>query len=154
MIGKTLDRIVEWACLILMVVLALDLMLGVFSRYVLASTFTWYDEVARISFVWAVFLGAAVGVRRNAHFGLHIVIDLMPARTRRFAALLTPIVVIVFATVLIWQGWQFVDMGWFQQTPVMGLPKAWVYAAMPTGGALMILYSLEPLWRGAREAFA
>jgi len=154
MIGRIVDRIVEWACLILMVVLALDLMLGVFSRYVLASTFTWYDEVARIAFVWAVFLGAAVGVRRNAHFGLHIVIDLMPPRARRFAALLTPIVVIVFAAVLIWQGWHFVDTGWFQQTPVMGLPKAWVYAAMPTGGVLMILYSLEPLWRRAREAFA
>lgn len=154
MIGKIVDRIVEWACLILMVVLALDLMLGVFSRYVLASTFTWYDEVARIAFVWTVFLGAAIGVRRNAHFGLHIVIDLMPPRARRFATLLTPIVVIVFAAVLIWQGWHFVDMGWFQQTPVMGLPKAWVYAAMPTGGVLMILYSLEPLWRGAREAFA
>lgn len=154
MIGRVVDRIVEWACLILMVVLALDLMLGVFSRYVLASTFTWYDEVARIAFVWAVFLGAAVGVRRNAHFGLHIVIDLMPPRARRFAALLTPIVVIVFAAVLIWQGWHFVDTGWFQQTPVMGLPKAWVYAAMPTGGVLMILYSLEPLWRRAREAFA
>jgi TRAP-type C4-dicarboxylate transport system permease small subunit len=40
-------------------VLACDLMLGVFSRYVPVRTFTWYDEIARACFVWVVFLGAA-----------------------------------------------------------------------------------------------
>ena len=62
MVRKILDNGVEWLCLVLMAVLALDLMLGVFSRYVLFSTFTWYDEIARACFVWVVFLGAAVGV--------------------------------------------------------------------------------------------
>jgi len=151
---RLLDRAIEWLCIVLMLVLAVDLMLGVFSRYVLMSTFTWYDEVARVCFVWAVFLGAALGVKRSAHFGLHIVIDLLPPRARRFAALATPVAVIGFSAVLIVQGLNFVELGWFQQTPVMGLPKAWVYAAMPMGGVLMILYSLAPLWRGVREAFA
>ena len=153
MIVRVLNRIVEWACLGLMLVLTLDLMLGVFSRYVLQSTFTWYDEVARVCFVWAVFLGAAVGVRRGAHFGLHIVVDQLPPRLQRLAALATPVVIIALASVLVIQGWNFVDHGWFQQTPVMGLPKAWVYAAMPVGGVLMILYSVGPLWRGVRAAF-
>jgi TRAP-type C4-dicarboxylate transport system permease small subunit len=153
-IARLFDRTIEWLCILLMVVLAVDLMLGVFSRYVLMSTFTWYDEVARVCFVWAVFLGAAVGVKRGAHFGLHIIIDMLPPRARRFAALVTPVMVILFSAVLIVEGWNFVDLGWFQQTPVMGLPKAWVYAAMPVGGVLMVLYSLAPLWRGVREAFA
>jgi len=154
MLTGALNRAAEWACLVLMTVLVLDLMLGVFSRYVLVSTFTWYDEVARVAFVWSVFLGAAVGVRRGAHFGLHIVVDRLPPRARRFALLATPVVVIVLAVVLVQQGWYFAEHGWFQQTPVMGLPKAWVYAAMPVGGVLMILFSLEPLWRGIREALA
>lgn len=136
-----------------MLALTLDLMLGVFSRYVLQNTFTWYDEVARVCFVWAVFLGAAVGVRRGAHFGLHIVIDQLSPRARRFAALATPMVIIALAVVLVVQGWSFVQFGWLQQTPVMGLPKAWVYAAMPVGGVLMILYSIGPLWRSLRAAF-
>jgi TRAP-type transport system small permease protein len=153
-LARIFHRTIEWLCIMLMVILAVDLMLGVFSRYVLMSTFTWYDEVARVCFVWAVFLGAALGVKRAAHFGLHIVVDMLPPRAKRFVGLLTPITVITFSAVLIVQGLNFVDLGWFQQTPVMGLPKAWVYAAMPVGGALMILYSLAPLWRGVREAFA
>ncbi|OLC39418.1 MAG: hypothetical protein AUH81_01705 [Candidatus Rokubacteria bacterium 13_1_40CM_4_69_5] len=67
MVRKILSHSVEAMCLVLMVVLSVDLMLGVFSRYVLVRTFTWYDEIARGCFVWVVFLGAAVGVRRGAH---------------------------------------------------------------------------------------
>ena len=32
------------------------------------------------------------------------------------------------------------EFGRFQQLPVMGISKAWIYAAMPVGGVLMILY--------------
>ena len=85
MIRKVLDNGVEWLCLILMVVLAFDLMLGVFSRYALFRTFTWYDEIARACFVWIVFLGAAVAVKRGSHFGLHLLTDMLPERARRLA---------------------------------------------------------------------
>lgn len=143
---------VEWICLVLMVVLSVDLMLGVFSRYVLFSTFTWYDELARVCFVWMVFLGAAVGVKRGAHFHLNLLIDALPRSARRPVALLAPATVIVFSVALIVQGWDFLELGRFQSLPVMGLSKAWVYAAMPVGGGLMILYSLAPLWRALRRS--
>ena len=64
---------------------AIDLLLGVFSRYVLDRTFVWYDEVARACFIWLVFLGAAVAVKRGAHFGLHIVVDMLPPQLKRAA---------------------------------------------------------------------
>ena len=69
---KYLDYGVEGLCIALLAVISVDLLLGIFSRYVLERTFVWYDEVARASFMWLVFLGAAVAVRRGAHFGLHI----------------------------------------------------------------------------------
>ena len=42
------------------------------------------------------------------------------------------------------------EFGRFQQLPVMGISKIWIYAAMPVGGLLMIVYSLRNLWRAAR----
>ena len=150
MLKRIVSNVVEWVCMVLMVVLSIDLFLGVFSRYVLAMTFTWYDEIARGCFVWLTFLGAAVGVKRHAHFRLHIVVDRLSPRLRQAAVLLFPLVVIIFAGVLIQQGLVFLELGKFQQTPVMGLPKTWIYVAIPIGGALMILYSLGPLWRAIR----
>lgn len=145
-----LDNAVEWVCLVLMVVLSVDLFLGVFSRYVLVRTFTWYDEIARGCFVWIVFLGAAVGVKRRAHFRLHLAVDRLSSRCQEAVGVLGFLVMIGFAGVLIYQGWVLVELGRFQQTPVMELAKSWIYVAIPVGGALMILYSLAPLWRALR----
>lgn len=149
--AKLLANGVEWACLILMAALSVDLMLGVFSRYVLASTFAWYDEIARACFIWVVFLGAAVGVKRGAHFRLHLVVDRFPPRAQRAAGVFARLVVIAFSIALIQQGWVFVELGRAQQTPVLGMSKAWIYSAMPVGGALMVLYSLAPLARALRD---
>ena len=150
MLRRILSNAVEWVCMVLMVVLSIDLFLGVFSRYVLVMTFTWYDEIARACFVWLTLLGAAVGVKRHAHFRLHLLVDRLPQRLQKALAVLLPLVVMAFASVLIQQGLVFLELGRFQQTPVMGLPKTWIYVAIPIGGALMILYSLAPLWRAIR----
>ena len=136
----------------MMVILCADVFLGVFSRYVLHSTFTWYDEIARACFVWVVFLGAAVGVKRGAHFGLHMLVDMLPRYARRLAGFVTPVVIMAFSAVLVVQGLAFMEFGRFQQLPVMGISKAWIYAAMPVGGVLMILYALQALWRSVRNA--
>ncbi|HEY7250866.1 MAG TPA: TRAP transporter small permease subunit, partial [Methylomirabilota bacterium] len=85
MLLRALSQLVEGLLLVMMVVLCADVFLGVFSRYVIGRTFTWYDEIARLLFVWIVFLGAAVGVRRTAHFRLHLVIDRLGPAGRRLA---------------------------------------------------------------------
>jgi len=147
MIGRALGRLVEGALLLLMIVLCVDVFLGVFSRYVLVRTFTWYDEIARLCFVWIIFLGAAVAVRRGAHFRFHLLVDRLGPVATAAAHRLAVIVIAAFGAVLVWQGWKLVELGQFQQTPVMGLSKGWVYAPVPIGGALMVLFALPGLWR-------
>lgn len=144
---KVLDTAVEAVCLLLMVVLSVDLMLGVFSRYVLARTFTWYDEIARACFVWVVFLGAAVGVKRGAHFRLHLLVDVLPRLLQRAARGLGLLIIMGFSVVLVQQGRAFMELGRVQTLPVSGVSKAWVYAAMPVSGVLIIFYTLPRLWR-------
>jgi TRAP-type C4-dicarboxylate transport system permease small subunit len=138
---KILDGSVEWACILLLAVISIDLLLGVFSRYVLESTFVWYDEVARASFIWLVFLGAAVAVRRGAHFGLHMFVEMLPPHLKRAALLLTPLTVIVFSAAIVWLGWDLMRHGSAQTTAVMAMPVSWIYAAMPAGGVLMVFYA-------------
>jgi TRAP-type transport system small permease protein len=143
---KVLDQGLEWACILLLAAISIDLLLGVFSRYVLERTFVWYDEVARLCFMWLVFLGAAVAVRRGAHFGLDVVVGSLPPPLQRFLRLLTPLTVIVFSAALIWLGWDLMRHGATQTTAVMGMPVSWIYAAMPVGAALMAFYALMSLF--------
>ena len=143
---KVLDQGLEWACILLLAAISIDLLLGVFSRYVLERTFVWYDKVARLCFMWLVFLGAAVAVRSGAHFGLDVVVASLPPPAQRFLRLLTPLTVIVFSAALIWLGWDLMRHGATQTTAVMGMPVSWVYAAMPVGAALMVFYAVTSLF--------
>ena len=142
--------LVDWVCLGLMLVLVVDVFLGVFSRYVLQATFQWYDEVARLCFVWMVFLGAASAVRRGAHFRLHLLIDRLGPRLRRANDLLVGLLVVVFGGVLVTGGVAMWPVARRQVTDSLELSMLWFYAALPIGGALMILFSVPQLWRLAR----
>jgi len=143
---KWLDRGLEALRMCLLAAISLDLLARIFSRYVMERTFVWYDEVARAAFMWLVFLGAAVAVRRGAHFGLHMFVEMLPPHLRSGVLLLTPLTVIVFSSALVWLGWDLMRHGATQTTAVMGMPVSWIYASMPVGGALMILYAL-PLFK-------
>ena len=142
--------LVDWVCLGLMVVLVADVFLGVWSRYVLQATFQWYDEVARLCFVWMVFLGAASAVRRGAHFRLHLLIDRFGPRLRRANDLLVGLLVVVFGGVLVAGGVAMWPVARRQVTDSLELSMLWFYGALPVGGALMILFSVPQLWRLAR----
>ena len=139
--------IVDWICLGLMVALVVDVFLGVFSRYVLHATFQWYDEVARLCFVWMVFLGAAVAVRRGAHFRLHLLIDRFGPRLRRATDVAVVLLVLLFGAVLVAGGIAMYPVARRQVTDSLELSMLWFHGALPVGGALMIVFSLPQLWR-------
>lgn len=136
--------------MLLMVVLVADVFLGVWSRYVMQATFQWYDEVARLCFVWMIFLGAALAVRRGAHFRLHLLIDRFGATNRRRVDLLVTLIVIAFAAVLVVGGIAIAPLARRQVTDSLEISMLWFYGALPVGGALMILFALPQIWALAR----
>ena len=138
--------LVERVCIALMVVLVADVFLGVFSRYVMRATFQWYDEVARLCFVWMIVLGAAVAVRRGAHFRLHLLIDRFGPGARRRVDLAVTLIVIAFAGVLVAGGVAMLPIARRQVTDALEISMLWFYGALPVGGALMILFALPQLW--------
>jgi TRAP-type transport system small permease protein len=139
--------LVDWICLGLMAALVVDVFLGVFSRYVLHATFQWYDEVARLCFVWMVFLGAATAVRRGAHFRLHLLIDRFGRGARRATDLVVGLLVVGFGAVLVAGGVALWPVAQRQVTDSLELSMLWFYGALPVGGALMIVFSVPQLWR-------
>ena len=139
--------LIDWICLGLMAILVVDVFLGVWSRYVLHATFQWYDEVARLCFVWMVFLGAAVAVRRGAHFRLHLLVDRLGPRLRRATDLVVALLVVVWGGVLVAGGIAMYPLARRQVTDSLELSMLWFYGALPIGGALMILFSLPHLRR-------
>lgn len=128
----------------------------VVGREVLRVPAIWTQEAALFLFAWCVFLGSAVAVRRSAHYVCEVLPPSMP-RGRACLKLLGDAGVAVAASVLLWGGWGFAEIGLFRDLETLGIAEAWQMAAMPVGAALILLFLIEVVGRdiaALRAAFA
>lgn len=64
---RVLERIEISIAMALFVVIVISICAQVVSRYFLGSPLVWVEEAATYAFIWIVFLGAAVGMKRLSH---------------------------------------------------------------------------------------
>ena len=133
--------------------------LAVILRYVFNDPLTWGEELIVALLTWMVFLGAAAAVRSQ----MHIRIDVMAPVFRKpmFAWLNTVTVLcgIVILGVAVWACYEQFMLELVVDSPMMGVSKAWFFAGMPIGLALMLVHVLRvwmdsgaaPVFRGETE---
>ena len=119
--------LVEYVLVGIMVVLCADIFYGVFTRYVMAEAAPWYDEVARYLFIWMTLLGAAVAVRRRAHFVVRLLIDRLGRKVQSGIGLLCYIIIIAFSVFIMIQGLKVVEGVSVQTSPALGLTLSWIF---------------------------
>lgn len=117
---------------------------NVFCRYVLNIGITWSDEVARLLFVWIVFIGAFISYKRNSHAALNVLGNKLPLKIRRYYRLILAGLEIVFMFVLTWFGTVHVlnTDKFGQVTAGLGVPMSWFYLVIPITGLMMMLHLL------------
>ncbi len=128
----------------LLAVMTVAVLTQVMVRFVLTSmginlSAAWTEEVARYVLIWIVFLGAGIGCRRRQLISLEFVVRWLPSLAGQSVVHLGLLACIGFFGLLVSVGVAFMELGAVESSPVMQLPKAWVYAAMPAGASLMIL---------------
>ena len=77
--------LLSWLLVATIAVLVFPVSLQIFSRYTeLIPSYIWTEELARFVFIWAIMLGAMLGIKDGTHF----VVDVWPRLSLRAAALL------------------------------------------------------------------
>lgn len=112
----------------------------VVTRYLLDEPSPWTEESARYGFVWLSMLGAALGVRRQSHFGFDVVVRALPAALANIARGLGSAIIFSMVALLAWQGWKLMQLESFSTGPATNVPMIWIYAAIPTGSALIMAH--------------
>ena len=137
-----LIRILQACCLFLVVVFTFVVCFQVLARNYLEISVPWTDEIALIFFVWSVFLGAAIGLRKRIHF----LVDLFPSswiKLNSFFDLFSSILVIGIVLVFFWGGSIFTHMGLKRNFSSIIVSQAWLFISMPLAAGCMILFSIE-----------
>lgn len=104
-------------------------------------------------FVWGVFLGGAVGVRRNDHFRLSATAELFDGAARAAVEVFQQLVMLGVAGCMVWFGYLNFLNGFGSFLMPSLTPVAVLYAAIPVAGALIGLFSIEKLVNGLAHGF-
>ena len=135
----------------LLVAAIINLLIGVFLRYVMIEVtdwldldpirFTWVEEVGEMLLAWLTLVGAAIGVRERTHFTLHI-LHFSPGAQRwvdRFHYALVAAVGGISA----WYGVKLCLLNRTLVTPGLEINLALLYASVVVGGVLLMIYAVS-----------
>lgn len=148
MIRDLLDRlesVIKVGCILSFSIMAIMGVLQVLCRYFINTSIDFSEELARYSFVWAVFLGSVLCYRQHSHAAIEIFVNKTPTRLRRPVLILSSLVCSAFFLLLIVHGTSITIDAMGQATASLGISMALPYAAVPAGGFLLFIYSLEIL---------
>jgi TRAP-type C4-dicarboxylate transport system permease small subunit len=132
-------RLLEWAVVVLMVVLAVEVTLGVVFRFV-GSSLAWYDEVASVLLAWVTFYGSALASVRRSHIGCPELVERMPWHARRAVSIAAQILVIAFFALLGGVGvWITPILATDTLVSLPWIPMSVVQSVIPVSAALIIV---------------
>ena len=137
---------VELACGALMVAITAVVFLQVVSRYVFNYPFDWPEEMARYLFVWVALLGAALALRRGAHFSIDALVKSLPAAWRRVVPLLIHTSLGVFTLLVSVKGFQLALSVSEQLSSGMEVSMTYPYLSVPVSFAIMFKYILSEIY--------
>lgn len=159
----TLNQNAErWAMLVFYSFCCIVIVQEVVRRFVLNYSSAWGEEAARYAFIYLGWIGAAYAVRERAHIRFDFVLQTLKPRPKAAMFIFAELATIVFACIALY--WSLHTIGTLLKfeatTPVLRISKAWFEAAVPIAFCLVLLRSLQGIWRdlgdlrAGREPFA
>ena len=124
----------------LMVLMTLDVLWGVFTRYALGSQASWSEELARFLLIWIGILGAAYASGQKMHLAIDLLSPkLSNSNAKRVNLLIKGLIMFFAFLVLVVGGMRLIYISQVlgQTSPALRLPMSIVYGVVPISGCLL-----------------
>ena len=116
-------------------------------RYVFSTGFEWSEEIARLCFIYLVYLGAIGAMRENQHLIIDSVLSRIPDIWQKVIYFLVQAGIIWMMVVLIRGSWQLVMQNLGDRWVATQFPIYLVYAVGLITGVSIIVIALANLYR-------
>jgi len=148
-LDRTLASALRAFVIAAMVIILVLITLGVVARIVPVFSMSGYDEIIEWLVAWMTFAGTIALWRQGLLFRIDLTVFLPSAAVRRLLDVLARVLMLAFAVIFTWKGWEFAVES-VETTPFLFLSKTSWYASMPICGAFMIVYALLDTGRAVR----
>jgi len=131
---------------ILCIIMLLSAFLNVISRYIFHYSIIWAPELSRFFYIFIIFIGTFLGIRKNTHIGLDILINSLSHQIQNIIEIIRNIILMIYFIFLIFLGFKFVGFGMHQMTLTLGIAKGWVYLVIPISAVLMFIAIFQSMF--------
>jgi TRAP-type transport system small permease protein len=142
-----LEHLVEWLMALALSVMVVLIFGNVVLRYAFNSGLAWAEEISRLMFVWLIFLGAILALRRHAHLGVELVQARLPRAARRVCAIVSHLLMLYGLWLFLAGSWSQTVIGMTTYSTVLRYPTAFMASAGLVCAASMMLIVGVNLWR-------
>lgn len=151
------DRVYKITMVLCKVLLITDILVAaiqVVGRYItFIPDYTWTEEVILTCMVYMALISASMALRRNAHIRMTALDKYLPATLIKVLNLLADGAVFAFAIILLVYGLEFVSGSKSFYTSMPFLPKAVLFASVPTAGIFIIIFQIETVYNHIKAFF-
>ena len=136
----------DWVAFGFFWVLAVVIFYQFFTRYALNDSASWTEEIARYLLICTVFIGAAIGVRKNNHIQVDFFYRVLPKKLMHAMSTLVDVVRILFLAYAIWLTGALIGKIGGQPMAIIDWPIGLIYGVVLFGFALMTWRALGVAW--------
>lgn len=140
------DRWVETGVVALMVLLVVDVLWQVASRYIMKDPSDFTDELAGFLLIWVGLIGSAYTTGKHGHLAIDLAIQRLKPTNRRLVDILinSSIAAFAFSVMVIGGTWLVYTRFLLNQTSsALQLPYGFVYLVLPISGLIIMYYTLD-----------
>jgi TRAP-type C4-dicarboxylate transport system permease small subunit len=120
--------------------------LQVFGRYTGLIFVPWTEEIARLLFLWVVWLGAAAAMTRAGHIRFDFVVERLPVWVRRPCEVAVHAGTGVFLIILVWYGYEVAQSQAGSSYLTVPLSIKYAYLSAVVGSGLMLAALVGSVW--------
>lgn len=142
---KILNNLEEYILIMLFPIMTIIVFISTMFRYFKLGAIPWSEELARYLMVWIAYIGASLGIKRNAHLGVEIVVNKLPEKLKIVSQYIRVAIILIFNLLIIIFSYRImkhqINMG--QISPALAIPIWMAYLAIPVGALLMFIRSIQ-----------
>ena len=148
MIVEKINYIVGRVLIVLMMVMTLDVLWGVFTRYAMGNQANWSEELARFLLIWLGLLGATYASGKKMHLAIDLLSEKLEIKAQRILQQIIDGLIFLFAfCVMVIGGGRllYIVAKLGEHSAALNIPMQLIYLVIPLSGILIMFYKFKSI---------
>lgn len=140
--NRAIEGAIGWVVMAIVSVMVVNILMGVFSRFVFHLGIPFTEELGRYLMIWAGYLGCVLALSEGSHIAIEGVVGLFPPAVKRIINFVSRSIVTAFLAVVVVTSFTHLQTLSIQKSSALEIPMAIPYLAVTVGAFLMAIVNI------------